>query len=92
MTCNMCFFYAVSDKSCAERHNMPAEKEKCYSFTSQMDIPLSQEEIWAVVDMLLYVRDRGENEALSSFYDKIRMIISPSKIYEKDPLLSFEER
>ena len=92
MICNTCFLYAISNKSCVERHNMPAKEEKCYYFTSQVEVPLSQEEIWAVIDMLLYVRERGGNAALSSFYDKIGMVVSPSKTYKKDSLLSFEER
>ncbi len=92
MICKKCFFYAVSNKSCAKRHNMSAKEEKCYYFTSQVQVPLSQKEIWAVVDMLLYVRERGGNSELSSFYDKVGMIISPSKTYKKDSFLSFEER
>ena len=89
MICNKCFLYAVSHESCVERHKMPAKEAKCYYFTPQVEVPLSQEEIWAIIDMLLCVRERGSNVALSSFYNKIRMVIPPSKTNENDSVLSF---
>ena len=92
MICNKCFSYDVRNNNCAERHNMPADEEKCFYFTSQVEIALSQEEIWAILDMYLYVRERGQNAVLSSFYDKVRMAISPSRTFEKEKILNLEER
>ncbi len=92
MICNKCFFYDVRNNSCGERHNMPAEEEKCFYFTPQVEISLSKEEIWAIIDMYLYVRERGGNAALSSFYDKVRMVISPSRTFEKENIFNLEER
>ena len=76
MLCNKCFFFATTTKSCTERHNLPAEGDKCHFFTPQVNISLNKDEIWAVLDMYFYVRDKKEDMALNSFYDKIRMIIN----------------
>ncbi len=60
MLCTKCFFYDCKDKSCAARHNIPAEQEKCYSFEPGIDVYLRQAEIWAIMDMLIHVKGRKD--------------------------------
>ncbi len=83
MFCRKCFFYDLKNKGCSERHNMPAEEEKCYFFEPQVKVTLNQAEIRAVTDIFKYMKNR-ENPALTSLYEKIRKITSPlAKVYKK---------
>ena len=43
--------------------------------THRVEISLNKAELWAIIDMSIYVRDR-EDLAQNSFYHKIRNIIS----------------
>lgn len=83
MLCKKCFFYDLKNKGCSERHNMPAEEEKCYFFEPQVEVSLNQAEIRAITDMFTYVKIR-EEPALTSLYEKIRKITSPlAKVYKQ---------
>lgn len=75
MLCEACFFYDLKNKGCSERHNMPAEEEKCYFFEPQVEISLNQAEMLAILDMFIYVRDI-EDLAQNSFYDKVSKTIN----------------
>lgn len=77
MLCKECFYYDLKNKGCLERHNMPAEEEKCYFLEPQVEISLNQAEIWEILGMFIYVRDR-EDPVQNSFYNKIRKTISPN--------------
>ena len=82
MLCKECFFYDLKNKGCSERHNMPAEEEKCNYFEPQVEVSLNQAEIWAIIDMFIYVRGR-EDPAQNSFYNKIRKIISSKAVVQE---------
>ena len=83
MICKECFFYDLRSKGCAERHNLPAEEEKCYFFEPQVEVSLNQAEILAILDMFIFVKNR-EDPALTSLYEKIRKITSPlAKVYKQ---------
>jgi hypothetical protein len=85
MLCNECFFYDLKNKGCSERHNLPAEEEKCYFFEPQVEVSLNQAEILAILGMFISVRDIVD-PAQNSFYDKIRKTISPkAAVQESKP-------
>jgi hypothetical protein len=73
MGCEKCFFYNFTNKCCWERHNMPAEGEKCYFFEPQIEVALNQSEKMTIMDILLEVKERG-NPVLTSLYEKIQRI------------------
>ncbi len=85
MLCKKCFFYDLKNKGCSQRHNMPAEEEKCYFFEPQVEISLNQAEMRAIMEMFRYVRDR-EDPAQNSFYNKIRKTISPNFCCEDEAI------
>ena len=76
MICKECFFYDLRSKGCAERHNMPAEEEKCYFFEPQVKIALNQAEIRTITDMFISITNR-EDPTLTTLHEKIRKIASP---------------
>ncbi len=65
MKCEMCLYYDVRRKACGERHNMPAEGEKCFSFTPQIAVHLNQVKMWAVVENFLHLKELVEDPALT---------------------------
>ena len=83
MICRDCFFYDLRSKGCAERYNSPAEEEKCYFFEPQVKVFLNQAEIRAIIHMFVDMKER-EDPSLTSLYEKIRKITSPSaKVYKQ---------
>jgi hypothetical protein len=75
MLCQKCFFYDLKNKSCAERHTLPAESEKCYYFDPQVEISLNKAELRAIMDMLIYVTSK-KDQAQNSFYDKTGRLLT----------------
>ena len=76
MICNECFFYDLGSKACAERHNLPAEEEKCYFFEPQVEVSLNQVEIWAILDTFMFEKD-STDPALTSLDKKFRKVLAP---------------
>lgn len=76
MICKECFFYDLRSKGCAERHNLPAEEEKCYFFEPQVEVSLNQAEILAISGMFVFVKN-STDPALTLLDKKFRKILTP---------------